>query len=141
MTAITEPAKLASLAEGPAMKLICSIALAVGILIQPTISKADFAYMGVGATSCGKLAQDYQRNPGQTEGAMMTWAEGFMSGATMGFTPGQYRDLQAMTAEAQEESLRNYCDEHPMAEFIKAAIDLYLKLPMKKYTPPASSSR
>jgi hypothetical protein len=87
---------------------------------------------------CGKLAQDYQRNPGQTEGAMMTWSQGFMSGANMGLTNGQYRDLAAMTIQAQEESLRNYCDEHPMAEFIKAVIDLYVKLPMKKYTAPAS---
>jgi hypothetical protein len=51
---------------------------------------------------------------------------------------GQYRDLQAMTLEAQEQSLRNYCDEHPMAEFVKAVLDLYGKLPLKKYTPPAS---
>jgi hypothetical protein len=43
-----------------------------------------------------------------------------------------------MTLEAQEQSLRNYCDEHPMAEFVKAVLDLYGKLPLKKYTPPAS---
>jgi hypothetical protein len=124
------------------MKLICSIALAVGILIQATGSRADYAYAGLGATSCGKIAQDYQRNPTEIEAVMMHWAQGFMSGANMSETQhdAQYRDLQAMTIEAQEESLRNYCDEHPMAEFIKAAIDLYLKLPMKKYTPPASTS-
>jgi hypothetical protein len=120
------------------MKLICSIALAFGILIQPTSSRADYAYAGLGATACGKLAQDYRQNPTLIETGMMTWAQGFMSGANASLTNGQYRDLQAMTIEAQEARLRSYCDEHPMAEFVKAAIDLYFKLPLKKYTPPAS---
>jgi hypothetical protein len=48
---------------------------------------------------------------------------------------GQYHDLSAMTTKDQERSLRNYCDEHPMAEFLKAAMDLYFKLPLKKYPP------
>jgi hypothetical protein len=123
------------------MKMICSIALALGIVVQPASSRADFAYSGVGAISCGKIAQGYQRNPTQTEGIMMSWAQGFMSGMNANLPPGQYRDLQAMTLEEQERGLRGYCDEHPMAEFVKAAIDLYGKLPMKKYTPPASTSR
>jgi hypothetical protein len=124
------------------MKLICSIALALAVLMQPTSSRADFAYAGVGATSCGKLSQDYQRNPTQTEGLMMTWAQGFMSGANASEIKhgGNYRDLQAMTIEAQQESLRNYCDEHPMAEFVKAAIDLWNRLPWTKFTSPTSTS-
>jgi hypothetical protein len=61
-----------------------------------------------------------------------------MSGMNISLPPGQYRDLQAMTVEAQEQDLRNYCDEHPVADFAKAVLDLYLKLPLKKYTPPAS---
>jgi coproporphyrinogen III oxidase-like Fe-S oxidoreductase len=114
------------------MKLIFALALA--ILIQPTSSRAD-SYAGVGATSCGQIAQDYRQNPKQIEIYMMTWAQGFMSGAntTFGLERGQYRDMGAMTTEAQEESLRNYCDEHPMAEFMKAVVDLYSKLPLKKY--------
>jgi hypothetical protein len=52
-----------------------------------------------------------------------------------------YRDLQTMTVEAQLHSLTEYCDEYPMANFSKAVIDLYRKLPLKKYTPPASTSQ
>jgi hypothetical protein len=127
------------------MKLICSVALALalGILIQPTSSRADYYYAGVGATSCGKLIQDYKQNPTTVEGAMMNWSQGFLSvvNASEMLHARQYRDMQGITIEAQEESLRNYCDEHPMAEFWKAAIDLYKKLPLKKYTPPASTSQ
>jgi hypothetical protein len=46
-----------------------------------------------------------------------------------------------MTLDAQTRSLREYCDEHPLAQFIKAVLDLYGKLPLKKYTPPASTSQ
>jgi hypothetical protein len=51
---------------------------------------------------------------------------------------GKYRDLQAMTVEEQQQSLREYCDKHPMATFSKAVLDLYNKLPAKSYTPSTS---
>jgi hypothetical protein len=122
------------------MKLICSIALALGLLIQPTSSRPEVVISGTGSVSCGKIAEDYRKLPADVEIWMMHWAQGFMSGANLNqwTSNGQYRDLQAMTLEAQEQSLRNYCDEHPMAEFVKAVLDLYGKLPLKKYTPPAS---
>jgi hypothetical protein len=123
------------------MKLICSVVLVTGLLIQPTSSRADYAYAGAGALSCGKLAQEYREDPAQFEHLMMFWAQGFMSGLNIGPQNGTYRDLQAMTTEAQKASLRNYCDEHPMAEFIKAVFDLYGKLPLKKYTPPAATAQ
>jgi len=123
------------------MKLICSIALALALLIQPTGSRADFAYAGIGATACGKIAQDYPKNPTGFDKMMLGWAQGFMSGVNMAsLQNGQYRDMAAMTIEAQEASLRSYCDEHPMAEFWKAVMDLYFKFPLKKHTPPASTS-
>jgi hypothetical protein len=122
------------------MKLICSIALALGLLIQPTSSRPDVVISGTGSVSCGKIAEDYRKLPADVEIWMMHWAQGFMSGANLNqwTSNGLYRDLQAMTLEAQEQSLRNYCDEHPMAEFVKAVLDLYGKLPLKRYTPPAS---
>jgi hypothetical protein len=121
------------------MKRIFNVALVVGMLIQPTSSIAEsFAWAGIGAISCGKIAQDYRQNPTQTENVMLTWAQGFMSGANASIEHGQYRDLAAMTLDAQKESLKTYCDDHPHAEFIKAVMDLYFKLPLKKYTPPTS---
>jgi hypothetical protein len=122
------------------MKLICSIALALAILIRPTSSRADVVISGAGSVSCGKIAEDYRKIPSDVEIWVMHWAQGFMSGANINqwTSNGQYRDLQAMTIEAQSRSLREYCDEHPMAEFVKAVLDLYGKLPLKKYTPPAS---
>jgi hypothetical protein len=124
------------------MKLVCSIALALGILIQTTGLWADYYYAGIGAISCGKLIQDYRQNPTQVDGLMLTWAQGFMSAVNANemLNHGTYRDLQAMAIEAQQESLRSYCDKHPMADFWNAALDLLPKLPLKKWTPPTSTS-
>ena len=119
------------------MKLIWSITLTIGILIQPTSSRADYVMQGIGLVSCGILAEGYPQNPRVIDGAMMDWAQGFMSGANASLTNGQYRDLAALSLDAQKASLRNYCDEHPMAEFGKAVLDLYGKLPLKQDTPPS----
>jgi len=53
-------------------------------------------------------AEDYRKNPTEIETVMMYWAQGFMSGANINqwASNGQYRDLQAMTTEAQSRSLR-----------------------------------
>ena len=44
-----------------------------------------------------KIAQDYQQNPTEIGKVMMTWAQGFMSGANAALGKDQYRDLAAMT--------------------------------------------
>jgi len=126
------------------MKLICSIALALGVLIQPTSSRAEnLLIMGPGSMSCGDIAEGYRKAPTDVEMWVTFWAQGFMSGEnTKQFAiDGQYRDLGAMTVEAQTQSLTSYCNEHPMAQFVKAVLDLYGKLPLKKRTPPASTGK
>jgi hypothetical protein len=65
------------------MKLICSIALALGLLIQPTSSRPDVVISGTGSVSCGKIAEDYRKLPADVEIWMMHWAQGFMSGANL----------------------------------------------------------
>jgi hypothetical protein len=122
------------------MKLICSIALALAILIHPTSSRADSVISGPGSMSCGKIAEDYRKAPTDVEYWITFWAQGFMSGENNSqfAIDGQYRDLEAITVEAQQKSLTSYCDEHPMARFVTAVLDLYGKLPLKKYPPPAS---
>jgi hypothetical protein len=117
------------------MKLICSIALVVAMLIQPT--KADHI-VGLGAGSCGEIAEQFRSEPTETQHWMIMWAQGFMSGLNVYLEEkGQYRDLQSMKVEAQEQSLREYCDQHPMASFAKAVIDLFNQMPLK--TKPAPS--
>lgn len=112
------------------MKLATSIVFAFGVLLQPNIATADAPYMGVGAVSCGKLVSDYRENQTAVEGALIAWAQGFISGANS-VTKAEYRDMAAMTVDVQKQFLLGYCDAHPAANFIDAAADLYFKLPLK----------
>lgn len=116
------------------MKRPFYIAAVTAILAgQPTTSMADFAFAGVGAEPCGQLADEYRRHPSDAENAMMHWAQGFMSGWNMSLAPtGEYRDLAALSLDVQKHVLHAYCDEHPLAEFMKAATELYFRLPLKK---------
>jgi len=126
------------------MKLIWSIALALGILVQPTISKAEWVISGIGSIPCGEIAEEYREKPEHIGNLMIYWAQGFMSGVNASESASHdhlYRDLQTMTVEAQLHSLTEYCVEYPTANFSKAVIDLYRKLPLKKYTPQASTSQ
>jgi hypothetical protein len=115
------------------MKLICSVALALAILIQPTSSRAeDTLYVGLGAMTCGKIAEMYRQNPSVVEAVMMSWSQGFMSGVNVSIRGVGHHDLGGVTVEVQKASLRNYCDDHPLAEFWEAVMDLYNKFPVKK---------
>jgi len=125
---------------GVILKLFIVSVLGI-ILIQPTTSlmAEEMIFRGVGAISCGELAENYRRDPSNVENMMLVWAQGFMSGANINQTPpGEYRDMAAMTLDDQTALLREYCDKHPFAKFINAAMDLYFKLPLKKISPSTS---
>jgi len=112
------------------MKLATRIVFASGILLLPNVATADAPYMGVGAVSCGKLVSEHRENAPAVEGALIAWAQGFISGANT-VTKTEYRDLAAMTPDVQKQFLLGYCEAHPAANFIDAAVDLYFKLPLK----------
>ena len=121
---------------GQYMKLICSIALVVAMLIQPRSSKADHI-VGLGAGPCSEIIEQYRTDPTVVQSWMMMWAQGFMSGLNVYLEEkGQYRDLQSMKVAAQAQMLRAYCDEHPMASLAKAVIDLFNQMPLKSKPAP-----
>jgi hypothetical protein len=104
-----------------------------GLLIQTSNSMADSALMGRGTLSCGRFAEASRQNPAEAENSYFRWAQGFMSGHNVGGRPpGTYRDLDAMSRDAQKQYLRKYCEQHPQAEYVKGVMDLYLKFPLKK---------
>jgi hypothetical protein len=81
--------------------------LAAICIIWPTACLAqDIVVSGVGAFSCGQLAQDYS-TLSDVEAVWFTWAQGFMSGLNMkmGIDQHQYRNLGAMTVEEQKRFL------------------------------------
>ena len=115
------------------MKLLCSVALALAMLIQPTSSRAeDVLYAGLGALTCGQISEMYRQNPSVVEAVMMSWSQGFMSGVNVSIAKNVgHRDLGGIMVDVQKTSLRNYCNDHPLAEFWEAVMDLYNKFPVK----------
>lgn len=121
--------------------LLTVLGIAAGIFILPKSSKADYATLGYGAVTCGKISSDYRNtDPDIIEATTMAWATGFMSGMNMEalLTKKLYRDLEAMTIAAQKQSIFSYCDNHPLAQFMSAVLDLYKQFPLKKFSPPPS---
>jgi hypothetical protein len=105
--------------------------LAAICIIWPTACLAqDIVVSGVGAFSCGQLAQDYS-TLSDVEAVWFTWAQGFMSGLNMkmGIDQHQYRNLGAMTVEEQKRFLRNFCDQHPLKNFLEAVTALWAGFP------------
>jgi hypothetical protein len=117
------------------MKLICGLGLIATILVQATSAGAEFATLGPGSLSCSRFAAAYRDNPETMDNLFYAWAEGFMSGANIA-KRGTYRDLAAMQVNDQKAYLRRYCDEHPLQDYLRAVMELYLALPLKKMPSP-----
>jgi hypothetical protein len=120
-------------------RIVC---VAIGLLLLATTARAESVIKGLGAMSCGDFANEYRRNR-SIETDMLLWAQGFWSGANAVIFQNDktYRDLDALTAEDEKQSLFIYCDAHPLALFEVAVMDVYnSKFPLKRYSP-ASSSR
>jgi hypothetical protein len=89
---------------------------------------------GVGAMTCGEFAKTYSKDPGLTEELAYAWAQGFMTATNVAVvTTGgkQFRDLAGDT-KMQRAYIRSYCDEHPLADFMTAVVELYGTLPWVK---------
>lgn len=96
--------------------------------------------LGAGAASCQQYAQSYARNPDLTDQIYFSWAQGFMTGWNVGgLGQGQssyFRNLAAIPIDQQHRKIREYCNQHPSADFDKAVMDLYMALPMLVYKKP-----
>jgi hypothetical protein len=119
-----------------------TLTLACGLLLQPIGSMADFSVLGPGTVSCAKFAEAYRNSPTNVENLFFAWAEGMMSGVNTAALEalGKYRDLSAMTIKEQQAYLRDYCDQHPLADYSEAVRGLFEKLPLKDW-PSGSASQ
>jgi len=87
---------------------------------------------GAGASTCGGFAKAYAHDP-QNEYIFFSWAQGYMSAVndTLAATGiHNYRDLAGETAN-QMARIRLYCNDHPLADYDIAVMDLYDSLPLK----------
>jgi hypothetical protein len=95
---------------------------------------ADSVARGLGSQTCAQFAEQYRAAPEHADLAYMSWAQGFMSGWNFALIDSKntYRNLDALTFDAQATHLRQFCNNHPLASFVQAVIDLFNSLPLKK---------
>jgi hypothetical protein len=71
-----------------------------------------------------------------------SWAQGYMAGmnATTVGPYNSYKNLAAISTKAQEAFIRNYCDQHPLGNYLDAVQALLSSLPTNKMpSAPASA--
>jgi hypothetical protein len=86
---------------------------------------------GFGSYSCGQFAEIYQTNPQVTEKIFFQWAAGFMSGlnAYLLLSGSPMRedgtDLRKWSVDKQQQTIRAYCDSHPLKPYYEAVEQVY----------------
>ena len=103
------------------------------LLLGVASSAAQTVTMGLGAATCSQFASDYRRAPKTVETAYFGWAQGFLSGHNFAVLAhakdsGVAPDLKSLSIEEQQAFIRQYCDSHPLGNYMDAVLDLYWKL-------------
>lgn len=94
--------------------------------------------MGDGTELCANYVKLYALDPTHTESVYFSWAEGYMSARnidTFVADKWAFRDLSVWSVEEQKRFIRQYCDNHPLAEFSKAVKTLYEQFPLRTDQP------
>ena len=115
------------------MKKYSLILLMAALLSSPTVAQnAGFNY-GLGTKSCGEFARDYAAHPDMVEPMYFAWAEGFLSGmnfeAFVARAPSKLLLGGSPQMTAYKQTIRVYCDAHPLAAYSDAVTALWQTLP------------
>jgi hypothetical protein len=108
-------------------RIICTTAAA---LITITSANAEMGAVGPGTGTCDNFTRFYLSSPKLAEGLYFSWAQGFLTGVNgiaIAKKDATDRDLSSIPVEQQEQHLRDYCNDHPLALYMQAVVDLYLK--------------
>ena len=94
------------------------IALAVLVLTMPAVAQ-DKGGLGAGAIKCSQITAEMDD---QIRNIAYSWAEGFMTAVNLctGASIQEYRNLAALSRDAQERFIRNYCLQHPNEDYQNA---------------------
>ena len=108
-------------------------ALAILVLATPVLAQ-DTGGLGAGAIKCSQITAETDN---QIQNITYSWAEGFMTAVNLctGASIQKYRNLAALSRDAQERFIRNYCLQHPNEDYQNAVWALLNTLPIMAHTP------
>ncbi|HEU5047051.1 MAG TPA: hypothetical protein VFT64_04325 [Rickettsiales bacterium] len=91
--------------------------------------------MGLGASNCTDFANAYRINQQRAESSYFNWAQGFMTGMNLAIAglstpehPFKVRDFKSMPMDEQRKNIREYCHDHPLADYYEAVMNVYGRL-------------
>lgn len=101
------------------------------IFSSGAVSAQPSAGTGVGAQTCATFVRHLKGNPDFAGTVYGSWAKGFMAGMNMGKpTKKAWRNIAAVSTEAETAQLRDFCDKNPSTLFMEAVIRYYVALPL-----------
>jgi hypothetical protein len=117
------------------MRVLLAVCIAVA-LGEIASAQAHAVGKGARAASCAEYAKAYKMSPDQTEDYFLSWAMGYISG--INFVTGNMSevswDLAAKTDNEMKRFLRQYCNDHPLADYATGVLELMRSLPTFKPT-------
>ena len=119
---------------GQRMVRLFSFGCCLCVSSQASADDDNKVLSGPGAQTCGEFAFDLRVNR-NTENTYFDWAEGFISGMNWTDVMNGHtaKDIMALSVADQKQVIRNYCNEHPLASYWEAVIDLYNRLPKSDF--------
>ncbi len=116
----------------PNRRRTLSLISSTAVLFAATTGHADPTLkVGAGVRSCAQFRRDYQANPELVEALYFTWAQGYLSGASLFSSDGEPTvDLlpEGHTEQSQREYLREFCQKKPLSPFSEGVATLFLEL-------------
>ncbi|HLY58826.1 MAG TPA: hypothetical protein VKS60_24905 [Stellaceae bacterium] len=83
---------------------------------------------GAGMATCAEYAKQYAAEP-LIDLHYFSWAQGYIAATNVQFGSRDkwMLDLSSIPVEAQQTSIRSYCDKHPLAQYYSAVTELISK--------------
>jgi hypothetical protein len=87
--------------------------------------------LGFGFSSCAKYAELYRMRPDEIDNMYLAWAQGYISGVNSQLTTTYY-DLGPIDIDEMKRFLRQFCNDHPLADYKEGVKQLMRSLPHVK---------
>ena len=110
------------------MRRVLVAALILAATASTGLAEEDVGTIaGAGWVSCGEYAARYQQSPKSTEDYFYAWAQGYMSGVNQASLIR--KNLRGWRIEKQKDTIRAYCEKHPLAAYGEAVQSVFNSLP------------
>ena len=120
------------------MKKLIAIVIAATLSCLVWVARAEeIAGTGVGNRTCADFAKNYRNTatPIIIENIFFSWAQGFMAGWNVALSDVQKEltvDLSALKTDEQKKYLRDFCDKHPLKNYMDGVMGLMSQIKVLK---------